>query len=231
MGLESGLDTFLIFFLLLISLIGLIRGFLKELVSIINWFGAVYFTSLFKPIFIKLFLQNFKFPFLVDIIANSVLFVVFVLIMSALNKIIIEKIREYIPLSINSGLGFLFGFFKGILIISLSLTCVNVVYGDIKPDYLAKSIINNMIENNDGVLTNIINSLMGDFIRKKTESISGIIDNVNNTKSDDNEDNDEKTPMIQKNELKKILNNKNKKKLKKKIDEIDLDKLMDNLID
>jgi uncharacterized membrane protein required for colicin V production len=129
-------------------------------------------------------------------------------------------------------LGFLFGFFKGVLIISLSLTCVNVVYGDKKPDHLSKSIINNMVEKNDGVLANIVNNLMGDFIRKKTESISGIIDNVNNTKSNDNNDSAEKTPIIQRGEeLKKILNNKNKKKLKKKIDEIDLDKLMDNLID
>jgi uncharacterized membrane protein required for colicin V production len=141
---------------------------------------------------------------------------------------LVEKTREYVPLSINSGLGFLFGFFKGVLIISVSLTCVNMVYGEKKPESLEKSIVNGIVDKKDSILTNIIYGLLGDFIEKKVDvlknSVGGIIERRN--EDDERGGKNEET----KKNIKKIINNIDKEELKKKIDKGDLDKLIDGFL-
>jgi uncharacterized membrane protein required for colicin V production len=90
--------------------------------------------------------------------------VVLVITLSIINRAVIEKIRGFIPFSVNSGLGFLFGFFKGVLIIALLLACCNAVYVKSKPEILEKSMINGIVDKNDGILQMVIKNLLGNFI-------------------------------------------------------------------
>jgi membrane protein required for colicin V production len=237
MGLESNLDVFLISVLLLTSLIGLIRGFLKEIASIVGWFGSMYLTSVLKPYAIMLFPQDFRFPFLIDIITNSALFITLMISLSIISKMAIDKLKSFIPLSVNSGLGFLFGFFKGVLIISLVLTCLNVVYKDKKPDFLSKSIINKIVDKNAETFTKVINSLLGNFIKENiadTEKNNEEKDIETTPKRDDNPAVD----MITKSKtLKDLLEDEtqknvpNKDKIDKPNKETDLDKLINIFVE
>jgi hypothetical protein len=75
----------------------------------------------------------------------------------------------------------LFGFFKGVLIISLVLTCLNVVYKDKKPNFLSKSIISKIVDRNAETLTEIINSLLGNFIKEGNTDLVKMVREEKNT--------------------------------------------------
>jgi membrane protein required for colicin V production len=193
MGLESGLDIFLVLILFLTSIIGLIRGFLKEAATVINWFGSIYLTSVLKPSAAKLFPESVKFPFSLDIITNAVLFVTLLLTLSLINKFLVERLKTLIPFSTNSGLGFLSGFFEGVLLIAFVLSCLNVIYGEKRPEFLSKSLVNQIVDKNAGSLVRMIDNLLGNFIKEKgVESIEGT-KTQDDDKTEDNTNTSEET--------------------------------------
>ncbi|MDR2760765.1 MAG: CvpA family protein [Rickettsiales bacterium] len=170
MGLVTNIDIFLIFVLLAISLIGLVRGFLNELSSIINWFGSAYLTSVLKPIITRLLSDNSIPTRFVSVATSLSLFIILVIAISIVNKMVVKKVEYYIPQSINGGLGFLFGFFKGVLFISIFLSSLNVVSGKIKVDFLSNSLVNNIMTKNDGFLINLINNITESFASKNSKT-------------------------------------------------------------
>jgi hypothetical protein len=103
-----------------------------------------------------------------------------------------------------------------------------MVFGEKKPESLKKSIVNGIVDKNDGILTNVIHGLLGDFIEKKVEAIKSSVGDVVDRKNEDYEIGDEHEET-EKN-IKKIIKNIDKKKLKKKIDSGDLDNLIDGFL-
>jgi membrane protein required for colicin V production len=162
----TNIDIFLIFVLASVSLVGLIRGFLSELASIINWVGSAYFASALKPIIVRLLSGGAVPSPLVNIAASLSLFIIIVIIMSIVNRILVERARHYMPASINGGLGFLFGFIKGVLFISLVLSSVNLLSKRRNIDILSNSLVNDIMTKSDGFFMKSINGIMEGFIGK-----------------------------------------------------------------
>lgn len=162
----TNLDSILLSLIFILSIIGLIRGFLNELVSLINWSGSFYLTSKIKPLVIPILKEKIKIPFLLDIIVNAVVFVSLMIILSILNKYLASKIKRLIPTSTNNGLGFLFGGIKGILLSGFTIAFLNVIYKDSikQPDWLYDSYSYNLTKDKNSVFTNVINTILGDLI-------------------------------------------------------------------
>ena len=112
----SNFDIVIAVILMFFSFVGLIRGFLKELSSVINWFGSLYLTSIIKPFINPLFEDKIKIPFLLDMVVNIVVFVGLVIVISIITNYLSIILRRLIPATINGGLGFLFGLLKGVLL-------------------------------------------------------------------------------------------------------------------
>lgn len=228
----SQFDCILIGVVLFFGLIGLIRGFIKEVCSIINWVTTFYLTAFLKPILLDIFKINI--PFLGDLIVNSVLFVVIIIIISLITKQISFIFKKLINTEINLVLGFCFGFIKGSLIILLLLSTCSILYKDKKNQFLENSFIFNNTVSAQNDVNSILKTLFGDFIQekqvkvkkhledKKIEEIKTIIDTENkilnikeNNKNEKKKDEDiieekqkkEENTDMQKDELLKVLDN------------------------
>lgn len=205
----SNLDIFLVVILILFSFIGLIRGFLKELSSIIYWVGSFYFTSVTKPILLPKIEKKVAIPFLPDIIANVTLFIIYIIILSIIMNYVTNAIKKILPHSTNGLLGFIFGFIKGILISIFILTGINIINENSKKklEILENSIFYNYFNKSENrVFNNVMESLLGNFLKE-----------------------------IQKNKTKKIIeDNFKEKKLENKKDKNnneDMEKLLNILVD
>lgn len=165
----TGFDSILIVLIFLLGIIGLIRGFIKEVVSIFNWIGAFYLSGILKPLFIEKVRELIGVPFLSDLISNATLFVIILIIISIITKQISSVIKKFVPSEINGALGLLFGFIKGYFISMIILSAMLVIYQDKKPIWLEKSFSHNfMITKTDG-FEKIIKVLMGDFIKSENK--------------------------------------------------------------
>ena len=212
----TNLDVFCIGLIAFLSFIGFIRGFLKEFASIINWSATIFLTVLLKSFVIETFLKNFKFPFLKDLLANVILFILFMLIISMITKVLVEKIRRFIPYSTNGSLGFLFGFFKGILIVGSFLACVDLISNGHSP-MTEKSVINNMLIKQNDMFSNVFRELIGEYflsaetVKESQENIKMLqqIQDVNKMFNDETNNNN----------IEKKVNNLINEKLNKNVEE------------
>jgi membrane protein required for colicin V production len=177
------LDLWVVTIPLFLSLVGLARGFLKEIVSILNWFGSFYFTSLAKPIAVELLRSRITTPFLLDIVSNTILFVFFAIAFSLLSNYVVNRVGRFIPGSVNRILGLAFGCIKGALISMVILASVNILYRNPSindPIWLQNSIAYQYFDGPKGsVFVKILERIFGDMIREENndEKIDGTIEN------------------------------------------------------
>lgn len=180
MLIQTNLDCILIFLVFSLSILGLLRGFLNELGSIINWFASLYLTAKIKPLVVPLFKSIITIPFLLDIVVNAILFVSLMIGVSILNKFLISKLKQYIPNYTNSELGFLVGCAKGVLLCCMILAFLSVIYdhSSKKPNWLYDSYIYNSSKNKNSLFVDIIKSILGDVASENKET-------KNNSKNDE----------------------------------------------
>ena len=213
----TNLDVFCIGLIALLSFTGFIRGFLKEFASIVNWSATVILTISLKQFIIETFLKDFKFPFFKDFLANVILFILFMLIISMITKVLVEKTRQFIPYSTNSSLGFLFGFLKGILIVGSCLACFDLISNGNSP-MTEKSVINNMLIKQNDMFSNVFRELLGEYflsaetVKESQENIKMLqqMQEVNKMFNDETKNND----------IEKEVNNLINQRLNENIEEI-----------
>lgn len=165
----SGLDVSLVVVVVLLSFIGLVKGFLSELSSIINWLGSFYLTAITKPLIIPKIEKRVSIPLLPDIIVNVVLFVLFMIMLSAFMNAIVNVVKKVLPKSANGFLGFILGGLKGILISMFVLTGMNMINGNSREKLrmLENSVLYNYYNKSRNIMFNgIIESLLGDFLKE-----------------------------------------------------------------
>ena len=111
------LDTFVLIVFFLFSLLGAIRGFVKELMSIFSWVLCVLVAYMYYGIladYVRTFLPGKFLPF---IIAFVIIFTTGLLIMSIISKQVSKTVKESPLNSLDRLLGFLFGLTKGIIMV------------------------------------------------------------------------------------------------------------------
>ncbi|MDR2778485.1 MAG: CvpA family protein, partial [Rickettsiales bacterium] len=167
---QSSLDLWVVVILLIISLIGLLRGFLSEVASISNWFGSLYLTSLAKPFLANLLRNKISTPFLLDIVSNVILFVFCMIVLSIVNSYLTTEIEKFLPVHVNRTFGFLFGLIKGFLISVIILASLDILYRDPnieEPNWLKDSIAFSYFNDASGnIFVGILERILGDMIKE-----------------------------------------------------------------
>ena len=116
----NGIDIVILGVFLMSTLIGAMRGFTKELLSLFSWGGSLFFSSLFLPV-----VQGFMHQY----IANPVMaggagffcsFILSLVILSIIANIIAGYIHESSFRGIDHSLGFGFGIVRGVAFISIA---------------------------------------------------------------------------------------------------------------
>ncbi|CAL4319633.1 CvpA family protein [Buchnera aphidicola] len=120
-------DFFIIFFISASTIIGVIRGFLREMLS----FGILYLVSLFFFFFYPRIIKHFSF------ISNFFLKIVIIFFIMSLVILFLESsclfffnnffIDMTLPSLNNFILGFIFGFLRGIILILYFLIFLNKI--------------------------------------------------------------------------------------------------------
>jgi membrane protein required for colicin V production len=99
------------------ALIAVSRGFIKELLSILGWIGAVVATILLFPYARPIVRHYIAEPLLADIAAGVGIFVITIIICGILNQMISSRIRGGSMGAVDRTLGLVFGLARGAVIV------------------------------------------------------------------------------------------------------------------
>lgn len=113
------IDILIISIVSISTLIGFFRGVIRELLTIVSWGGAILLTIFFYP-FGKSIISNFvQQPLLVDLITYVIVFIVFLVLLSAFTCVCSSVVKNSVLAIPNRMCGVLFGILRGILILTL----------------------------------------------------------------------------------------------------------------
>ena len=109
---------YLAFGILLLSIsLGLFRGFLREVISVIGWILALWLAGRFAPEAALLLPQDFTTPLVRQLVAAILIFVV-VSLVAGLIGWLVAKFAHSVGLGmVDRGLGAVFGFGRGMIIL------------------------------------------------------------------------------------------------------------------
>ncbi|MBE90350.1 MAG: hypothetical protein CMM76_13040 [Rhodospirillaceae bacterium] len=119
------------------ALLAFVRGFAKEVLSLLGWVGAI---------FITIFLFPYVEPYALDLIGNKWLaniatavgvFTLVLVVLSVFSNFISESIQESFIGGLNRALGIIFGVFRAWVLLSVLYIAISIFYQqeeDIPPD-------------------------------------------------------------------------------------------------
>lgn len=154
--------------ILLSALMGLVRGFTREVLSLISWAGAVTSTLMFWPLVQHVARQYIDHPMLADGATILVLFVLFLVLFSLISYFLSNLVRQSMLGGVDRSLGTLFGVFRGMAVICLIELFISCFVARAQhPDILSQSKFAGHIYKGSDLLFNILPQTLQDFIRQQ----------------------------------------------------------------
>lgn len=135
------LDVAVVLILLLSAILAFVRGFVRELFSVVGWAGAalaVYFGLPLARPFARDYISD---PRIADIAAGAVIFLVVLVIVMIISAIVSPKVRESRVRTLDGTLGLMFGLVRGAVLVLLAYILLTTVY----PEKTAPSWIKNAL--------------------------------------------------------------------------------------
>ena len=111
-------DIILSIVMIVSTLGGLSKGFTTEVLKVVAWAGAIFLTIIALPISTSFMADYISSLFLAKLVGMAVIFVVSFFFLNFLAKFVGGRIRSSFIAPIDRGLGALFGFARGALILS-----------------------------------------------------------------------------------------------------------------
>lgn len=113
-------DIFILVIIVLSGLLALIRGFVKEVLSMAGWVGAAVVTYyLFQPV-VPYFRGFIAIPWLADAAAGVVIFVIALILLSGISHAIAIRVHQSNFSALDKSLGLVFGLLRGAVVVCLA---------------------------------------------------------------------------------------------------------------
>ncbi len=113
--------------ILVSALFAFVRGFIKELLSVVAWLGAA-FAAIYGLPYLKPFVLEFiSEPLFATAIASSSIFITTVVVLSLIGHLITGRVKDSMLSALDRSLGFLFGVVRGGVLISLAFLVLTLV--------------------------------------------------------------------------------------------------------
>ncbi|MCP5361503.1 MAG: CvpA family protein [Hyphomicrobiales bacterium] len=132
----SYFDVFVSVIVLLTTFTSLLRGFVKDFLSVIVWVGGAISTLYFYPYAAVWMEDLFRNSVMVNVTAILLVFVVSVSILSLFAAMITGNVQGFKNSLVDRIFGAAFGFLKGFLIVSLVHLSIAEISGDDEPEWL-----------------------------------------------------------------------------------------------
>ncbi len=105
--------------LLLFIIMGIIRGFTNDILSLMTWVGAFLTTSIAFP-YLQPFIRTFiKEPFFGDIVLGFLVFILSLTLLVFIAKTISNQVRKSVLSGLDRTLGIVSGFFRGTILLTV----------------------------------------------------------------------------------------------------------------
>ncbi|MDQ6435118.1 CvpA family protein [Mesorhizobium sp. LHD-90] len=133
------LDGILVGFTLVSAMLAMVRGFSREVLSIVSWLvaaAAAYFF--YKPVlpYVQPYIDNEQFAMAA---AAGIVFVVALIIVSLITMKIADLIVDSRIGALDRTLGFVYGAARGVLVVAVALLLFNWLVGSQKPPAVANA--------------------------------------------------------------------------------------------
>lgn len=106
--------------------VGLLRGFTRELLGIINWVGAILLTLYGVSVLTPFARSHIANPFVADIALYITLFVVSIVVLSAISRTISNHVKSSSLGGVDRSLGMIFGLARTFIL--MAITFAGVLY-------------------------------------------------------------------------------------------------------
>ena len=113
-----------------LTLLGLLRGFIRELFSLLTWIGSASLVIALRPVITDLISQKISNIILANAVSSLLIFIIAIIGLSILTSNISKTITTKFPSSINITLGIAFGFMKSFIISSLIFATIINIFDD-----------------------------------------------------------------------------------------------------
>lgn len=114
------IDLIVVAVILLSGIFALARGFVKEVLSIVSWVGAVFATLYGFNVASSFARQFISSPLIADAVAGGALFLITLFVLSMISGFIANRVRGSAVGSVDRSLGFVFGLLRGFVLISIA---------------------------------------------------------------------------------------------------------------
>jgi len=111
-------DIVVILFVFASAATGIRRGFTTEAMKLVTWAGAIFITVIAQPAAFRLANKFINVDMIANLIGIAVVFILSLVALNYLGKFIGERIRTSFMGPIDRILGTLFGFIRGVIVVS-----------------------------------------------------------------------------------------------------------------
>jgi uncharacterized membrane protein required for colicin V production len=182
---EQSLNMFDLVFIGLVGIlafIGLTRGAIRETFSIINICLSAAITVLMRPLVSSILIEKIKLQVIADIISNSIIFTISLVVISLICSGTLKTLSDKIPIYINQPFGFILGFLKGYLIMSVVIITMFSIYEvpingsaeNVLPDFITHAKTYNIVKKGANFIKPISDKLFENSL-KSTDSLKNLI--------------------------------------------------------
>ena len=173
------LDAVIIGAVLLSAIVGLFRGFIREVLSLAAWIGAGWITLTYFPEAREFAAQSIDNELFAGIVAGACLFIGSLIILMIIARLIakgVEKTKMLGPL--DRMLGFLFGALRGVAIVCLAYLFITqlLTEAETPPDWVAQAQLLPYVEEGAAILEQLIpEDIQSGYTRDVNESMDLLI--------------------------------------------------------
>jgi len=159
-------DVFVCVIVVISTIMSFLRGFVKDFLGIVGWWGAAGITLVFYPYAASYTESLFRSSWLISVAAVIIVYIIALMFLSIINSMIIDNLREFRMGPVDRSFGMLFGLFKGLVIISVLHFTIVTIAGN-EPAWLKEGETFGLTE----MGSDIIEDMFGDFIRDRKEAV------------------------------------------------------------
>ncbi len=131
-------DVFVTVVLMITTIVAFLRGFLKDIASLLNFGGAAIITLLFYPVTVEITGEVFRESVLINIAAVVLVFASTLILISIFTAMVLDNLRKMRLGVFDRTLGIIYGMLKGFAIVAVLHYGFYIANGQEDPKWLRK---------------------------------------------------------------------------------------------
>jgi membrane protein required for colicin V production len=142
----NALDIIVVAVVAVSGLLAFVRGFARELLSIIAWIGAAVVTYyFFEPS--RVIARSVMRPWLADVVAPCVLFIVCLIVFSIITGVLSNQVRQSSLGAVDRALGMIFGVARGAIVVCAAyMVMTQFLKPEDRPNWVVQAHTRNLLE-------------------------------------------------------------------------------------